>query len=676
MEHRTNVLLVEDNPAEAGLIEEMFLDHGTGKFTLSHAGELETALECLERDVFDVVLLDLNLPDSMGLETLDRLQSRHRDLPVVVLTGMADEETAVRALHTGAQEYLVKGDVIDEGKVLIRTIRYAIERSRARNELRLKNTLLESSTMAFRNVVEHNRDGILVVDCGGMVRYANPRVADIFGWKQVRDGFYFGYPMAEGECAELDVVKPDRSTVVVEMSVADTEWEGQPAFVASLRDITEHKATAERLRLARDAAERASRENAHARKYLQDIVNALQHPFYVVDVTNYRVTMANAYVMANHQGTTCHELTHQSAVPCDQIDHVCPLAEVVRTGQPAVAEHLHYDDHGQPRDYEVHGMPMFDECNKVTHIVEYSLDITARKRLEDEIRLAGTVLDNATEAVMVTDSTNRIVMVNPAFTSITGYSMEEVLGKTPNILHSGRHDRAFYAAMWKGLLTEGKWEGEIWNRRKNGDLYPEWLSIATIRDQKQDVVKFAAIFTDITKRKADEEQLRFLANHDPLTQLPNRVLFHSRLEWSVARSRRDRSSMALLYIDLDRFKWVNDTLGHVAGDLLLQEAARRLFSCVRESDTVGRLGGDEFAVILADLRECADAGKVARHMLQELARPFDLDGRQASISGSIGIAFFPDDAQEIDLLIQKADAAMYYAKQAGKNTFHFHGSAS
>ncbi|MBF0416254.1 MAG: diguanylate cyclase [Magnetococcales bacterium] len=669
---QTNVLLIEDNPAEAQLIREMIGEHNEQGLSLVCAPRLGLAIDQLNQSDFDVVLLDLNLPDSMGLDTLNQVRSASDGVPVVILTGIDDEELAMRAIQEGAQEYLVKGEVADSAPLLMRTIRYAIERGRIQSELRLKHHQLESSSAAFRNVVERNRDGILVVDQQGMVRFANQTVTALFGWQHLDGAFQFGYPVASDECAELDVIKPDATQIIVEMSVAPTEWEGHPAFVASLRDITERKQIEERLLQAKEEAERASQENLRARRYLQKIIDALQHPFYVVDAADYRVTMANAFVSTGSGSMTCHQLTHHSPTPCGNEDHICPMTEVVRTRQPVVVEHLHYDNQGQSSYYEVHGMPMFDEAGRVTQMVEYSLDITRRKQLEAELKLAGIVLDSISEAVMVTDAGNRIVLANPAFTRITGYTPDEAMGRDPRFLQSGRHDALFYASMWKELLAAGKWEGEIWNRRKSGEIFPEWLSIATIRDQHQAVVRFAAIFTDISKRKADEEELRFLANYDPLTVLPNRMLFRSRLEWSLARAQRDRKKLALFYIDLDRFKWVNDNLGHAIGDQLLVEASRRLESCVRKSDTVGRLGGDEFAAVLTDLTEIRNASIIAGHMRAEMTRPFLLANQEVIISCSIGIALYPDDASGIETLLEQADKAMYRSKQAGRNRVTFH----
>ncbi|MBF0348390.1 MAG: diguanylate cyclase [Magnetococcales bacterium] len=673
---QTSVLLIEDNPVEAQLIQELIGEYNVQGLSLVCAQRLGVAIDQLNQSNFDVVLLDLNLPDSMGLDTLNRLQIASADVPVVILTGIADEDLAMRAIQEGAQEYLVKGNVVDSGQLLMRTIRYAIERGRIQSELRLKHHQLESTSAAFRNVVERNRDGILVVDQQGMVRFANQTVNSLFGWEHINDGFPFGFPLVSDECAELDIIKPDATQIVVEMSVAPTEWEGHPAFVASLRDITERKLIEERLRQAKEMAEVASQENLRARSHLQKIIDALQHPFYVVDAASYRVTMANAHVNAGFEAVTCHQLTHNVTVPCGDQDHPCPLSEVVRTRRPVVVEHLHYDVQGRAHYYEVHGMPMFDEAGHVMQMVEYSLDITRRKQLEEELKLAGIVLDSVSEAVMVTDASNRIVLANPAFSRITGYTSEEAIGRDPRFLQSGRHDSLFYATMWRDLLANGTWEGEIWNRRKSGEIFPEWLSIATIRDQHQTVVRFAAIFTDISKRKADEEELRFLANYDPLTLLPNRMLFRSRLEWSLARAQRDRKMLALFYIDLDRFKWVNDNLGHAVGDQLLVEASRRLESCIRKSDTVGRLGGDEFAVVLTDLTEIGNAATVAGHMRAEMVRPFLLAGHEVLISCSIGIALFPDDAVEIETLLDHADQAMYRSKQGGRNLVTFYGERS
>ncbi|ROR35136.1 bifunctional diguanylate cyclase/phosphodiesterase [Inmirania thermothiophila] len=294
-----------------------------------------------------------------------------------------------------------------------------------------------------------------------------------------------------------------------------------------------------------------------------------------------------------------------------------------------------------------------------------------RARREEALRVGAAVFEASGEAIMVTDAEGRIRAVNPAFTRITGYSAEEAVGQTPAILKSGRHAEDFYRAMWEALEREGRWEGEIWNRRRNGEVFPEWLSIAAVRDAAGRTTEYVAVFADITRRKEDEARIWRQANYDALTGLPNRTLFFDRLARAVSTARRIGGRLAVLFVDLDRFKWVNDTLGHAAGDALLQEAARRLARCVRESDTVARLAGDEFTVVLAEIRRAADAERVARAILAELERPYVLEGQEVQISGSVGIAIFPEDGEDAETLLRHADAAMYRAKEAGRNAYGF-----
>lgn len=298
-------------------------------------------------------------------------------------------------------------------------------------------------------------------------------------------------------------------------------------------------------------------------------------------------------------------------------------------------------------------------------------DVTEQRRAEESLRLSATVFENTTEAIFVTNANNYIIMVNPAFTTITGYSREEVIGKTPNFLKSGHHDAHFYSDMWNSLMETGKWQGEIWNRRKNGELYVEWISIVAIRDSNHQIAQYVAIFSDITKRKESEELIWHQAHYDTLTNLPNRTLFIDRLTQAVQTAKLQQNQLAVMFIDLDRFKWVNDTLGHKTGDLLLQETAQRLTQHIRESDTVARLGGDEFTVILTQMEKFWSVKNVAQRLLSSLSHPFILENHEVSIGGSIGIACFPEDGQDVETLIKNADIAMYQAKEDGRNAYRF-----
>jgi diguanylate cyclase (GGDEF)-like protein/PAS domain S-box-containing protein len=292
---------------------------------------------------------------------------------------------------------------------------------------------------------------------------------------------------------------------------------------------------------------------------------------------------------------------------------------------------------------------------------------------EQRWRLIGRFLGHAAEAILITDARTRIVFVNRSFSRITGYTLKEVAGRTPRVLHSGRQSPEFYAHMWKCLKATGQWQGEIWNRRKNGEIYPEWLSISAVRGGIGKVEHYLAIFSDITLRKREERELYDLATHDALTGLANRSFFSERFRHAMVRAKRADQLVGLLYLDLDDFKPVNDALGHKCGDQLLQAVAARLRRSVREEDTIARLGGDEFAVILEYLARARDAEATAKKLLRAVARPYLLEGRTARVTASIGIAVFPSDGEDVETLIKCADVAMYRAKSERRNDYRFWG---
>lgn len=299
------------------------------------------------------------------------------------------------------------------------------------------------------------------------------------------------------------------------------------------------------------------------------------------------------------------------------------------------------------------------------------LELLERERARQRLKIAATVVENAAEGVIVTDADNRIIEVNPAFSRITGYLAEDVLGHNPRILASGRHDLAFYQGMWQALQRAGHWEGEIWNRRRDGSVYPQWLSITCVPAASDCAERgqHVATFTDITQRKELEAWWRHQAQTDPLTDLPNRSLFLDRLTMALNQAQRYQETFALLYLDLDRFKEVNDTMGHAAGDELLIEASRRLLQAVRDSDTVARLGGDEFAIILTKLQSQQEAQDIAGRIVEALSQPFTLNDGLARVSASVGLAFYPQHADDVHALVQAADRALYAMKQQGRNGY-------
>ncbi|MBU0620741.1 MAG: diguanylate cyclase [Gammaproteobacteria bacterium] len=299
-----------------------------------------------------------------------------------------------------------------------------------------------------------------------------------------------------------------------------------------------------------------------------------------------------------------------------------------------------------------------------THMVE------KRKQAEQYLRIAATAFD-AQEAILITDEKSNIIRVNRAFTHITGYEPGEVLGKRPSLFKSGRHDCEFYRQMWDILLREGHWSGEIWDRRRDGSAFPKWLTITAVHDADGKVTNYIGNFIDITERKEAESRMLELAYHDPLTMLANRYSMQERLGQMIALARREQTRFALMLIDLDKFKQINDTLGHPVGDRLLIEVAGRLTEMVRESDIVARLGGDEFVVVFNAADSLDAATTLAEKIVKSLSAPYLIDGAGLRTSPSIGICFFPDDADDMDTLLRKADAAMYRAKAKGCGRYQF-----
>ncbi len=290
----------------------------------------------------------------------------------------------------------------------------------------------------------------------------------------------------------------------------------------------------------------------------------------------------------------------------------------------------------------------------------------------ESLQLAERVIDASLEGIIITDPQTRIRFVNPAFTQMTGYSLEEVAGHTPAVLSSGRHDAAFYRDMWRGLQESGFWRGEIWNRRKSGELYLELLTISAIHDERGEVSHYAALFTDITHIRENEERVRHLAYYDPLTGLPNRRLLDDRLSLAIRHAHRQERRLALLFLDLDHFKQVNDSLGHAMGDELLVRLTERLQHHLREDDTLARLGGDEFIVLLPEMGELDEVTRVARRLIEAASAPFELGTERFRVGCSLGISVYPDDGDTPERLVKRADAAMYRAKQEGRNTYRLY----
>ena len=433
------------------------------------------------------------------------------------------------------------------------------------------------------------------------------------------------------------------------ISLDDTD-----TLVVAVRDISEQKATQQRLRLSEDKFAKAF----HASPDGMLITRLSDGKLLDVNEGFSRMT-----------GYSIEEATHNSTLNmglwADPEDRAHMFEQVRQQGAVRDFRALIRTRNGSLRTCEMSVQPIPIEGE--TCMLTIARDITERVQMQENLKQAATVFESTAEGVMITDLQQRITAVNRAFTTITGYSEAEALGQSPRLLASGNHDSAFFVAMWHNLSASGHWQGEIWNKRKNGEVYPEWLTISAVRDSDDTITNFVGVFADISSLKHAQASLAHQAHHDPLTGLPNRTLFEARLSAALDDAELDKRIGAVLFIDLDRFKNINDSLGHPIGDQLLRSIAQRLKDHLRDIDTVARLGGDEFIILLPGLQNDSDAEVVAHKLLDCFSQPFEFDEQELFISASIGISRYPEDGNDVASLVKNADAAMYRSKARGRN---------
>ncbi|SDI35603.1 putative bifunctional diguanylate cyclase/phosphodiesterase [Pseudomonas panipatensis] len=341
-----------------------------------------------------------------------------------------------------------------------------------------------------------------------------------------------------------------------------------------------------------------------------------------------------------------------------------------RSAQFECTYRLRHSDGGY-RWIHTRGRVSRDGHGEPTRMTGTSRDVTRQRQTDDHLRQAAAVFEATQEGLLVADVHGKILHINPSFQRITGYSADEVLGRNPSVLKSGLQDDGFYQRMWQALKSDGVWCGEIWNRRKSGEVYPQWQHICAVHDEKGKLTHYVAVFSDLSSIKRSQRELDFLAHHDPLTGLPNRLLLLERIEQALARGERDKSGGALLLLDLDHFKHINDSLGHSTGDLLVKAVAERLRGLLDEHSSLARLGGDEFAVILEN-RLPQHVSSLAQRLLDAMDAPFEVAGQPIYISASLGVSLYPDDARDVDHLLQHADAALFQAKASGRSLYAFY----
>ena len=550
----------------------------------------------------------------------------------------------------------------------------------------LINQQLTETSAYMTDLFDAAPDAILIIDHQGEIKDANLRAIEFLGYSKeqlltmtvedliperfrqshvhMRDSS-FENPKRRllNTQTEFIVLKSDHSEVPVDISINHTLKNEQPRAITILRDVSEQR-----------TMENSIKHNENLLKKAQSLAHIGSWEWKIKENTlSWSDEIFTVFGLNADQFGASYDRFVAAVHPDDRDDVVNAVNETVVYDKPYDIDHRILRPDGEVRYVHERGDVYRDESGEAVSMVGTVVDITEQVMASREMRLADNVFSHTTEAIIVTDAEKNILRVNDAFTQITGYSADEALGKKPEaLLSSGEHDDKFYQELWQCINLSGKWEGEIIDRRKSGEAFPCWHNISAITDEHGEIIQYTSIFSDITEKKKSEERIQNLAQYDQLTQLPNRVLFNDRLQHAITRSKRSKDLMGLMFIDLDGFKAVNDSLGHQAGDDLLQQVAKRLSACVREQDTVARLGGDEFTVILESLSHIEDAALVANKVLKSLSKKIIVGDSEANIGASIGISIFPDDGVNAELIVKRADIAMYIAKKNGKHQYQYY----
>ena len=548
------------------------------------------------------------------------------------------------------------------------------------------NNSLEESRKFLSDLFEAAPDAMLIVDSAGIISEVNQQAVKLFGSSEASlkgtrveslmpqrfrdqhtikraDSFVSAKSRSLQHDVEFYALVKDNKEIPVEISLSYSTRNEQKYALVSLRDITERK-EAEEVLHRNEVMLRDAQQIASIGSWDWDIKNNTlvwsEEIFRILgEKPNSKTVSYDDFLAYTH--------------PDDKEKVVNAINSTLVYDKPYDVEHRIIRPDGTHRLLFEQGDVFRDETGKAVNMVGVVRDITEQKQNEIKLQLADNVFNSTSESIIITDSDQCILRVNSAFETMTGYSSEEAIGKRPgDLLRSGKHDEMFYKSMWAELNETGNWQGEIWDRCKDGSTFPARHNICAVKDNQGNVIQYISIFLDITEQKRAEERIQYLAQYDQLTKLPNRALFNDRLQQSIDRAQRNNDKIGLMFIDLDGFKNVNDTLGHQAGDELLQVIAERLSNTMRTEDTVARLGGDEFTIIIEELHHSDSAIVVAKKVLQAVGEVIYLSGNEVTVGASIGIGIYPDNGIDVTSLIKNADIAMYQAKKQGKNCFKFY----
>jgi diguanylate cyclase (GGDEF)-like protein/PAS domain S-box-containing protein len=686
------ILYLEDNPVDADMVRRV-LGREVPEAELELVSTLAAALERVAANTprYDLVLSDLRLPDGSGLELLGHVRERKLPLAVVILTGSGDQATAIAALKAGADDYVVKSD--GYCKRLIHTLpaalaRFRSESARKKGPLRVlyaeHNTFdIDLSRRHFSANAPHIR--LTIVNNGAEVLSCMTEAS---------------VNMPPYDVVLLDYQLPGMNALEIAKILHDERGFDVPVVLISGQGSEEVVAEALRLGIADFLSKHtgyllelpAILENAHRQAQLLREQEALRmtaarlrqllaaNPtiLYALSVDGQR--LKPAWISENITrvyGYTPEECLQTSwwlkHMHDEDRDRIRKEQARLFSEHSLTQEYRFYDKGGGIHWVRDDMRLLVDAAGNATEVVGSWNDITAKRQADERLQLHAAAMDSTRDGILITDLNGRMLACNPAFTEITGYRESEILGRSPLMLQSARQDEQFLRALHDSLVQNGQWQGEIRSRHKNGGIVPQWLTVSEVRNGHSNPAHYVAVMTDLTRLKRSEQQLEHLAHYDPLTGLPNRVLLRSLLQHAVERAQRHEHQVGVLFLNLDQFKTINDSLGHACGDELLLNVTKRLKDRLRGEDTLGRLGGDEFVVVLEALQEPLDAEIMARDLLAILDVPFVLsDGHETHARGSIGISVFPLDGTTAEELLHHADAAMHRAKEHGGNQFAYY----
>ncbi len=671
-----NILIVDDDHAHAHIIKHHFVN-SSRQVSVHIAGSLKAGRDIISRIKPDIALIDLNLPDGKAIDELNRYQQQP-PFPILVMTAEGSEEQAVAAIKAGAVDYVVKS--AEAFAAMPRTVDQVLREWDARRQHLEALIALKESEQRFRTLLQDTRHiAVQGFTTDGIIHYWNQASSDLYG---LREEDVLGTSLFDW--IDTPEIKQDISTIIKQListraaippresvrrrrdgsrfhvyssfSLVAQPGKEDQIFAFDI-DITQRKQQEEQTR-------RAQREWETTFDAMTDMVS--------IHDSDMRIVRANKATFdflgvspEDVIGSYCYQALWGEADLC----RGCPWHETVEDNETHTRtfyisqRNCHVQMTTAPFPHQ------FDDQQYYIHIVR---DISKRRRAELELRKLSQAVEQSPTVVMITNLDAVIEYVNPKFSEVTGYSAAEAIGRNPRFLQSGEVPASTYKDLWQTLLAGEEWQGELVNRRKDGRRYWERLLISPLRNDLGEITHYIGVNEDITSNKEYEKKLEYQATHDDLTGLANQLLLKDRLEQSILHAQRSQRIVAVLLLDIDRFKLINDSLGHAVGDILLCQVATRLSATVRSSDTVARFSGDEFVVVLTEVADLDVVRKVAQELLKALERPYQVGNRQIVLTASMGISLYPEDGNDSTLLLQNADTAMYQSKQLTDSFSFYH----